>query len=103
MEKPVLEITAPARKWMDEKGIDSVTFELIEGTVGCCLGVVKEIEPLYRAPADASQYLYFNVEGRHIFISCNIGIVGPLKLTTEGLWRKRLGLSGVTVPLLKDW
>jgi len=103
METSIQKITDAARKFMDERGIDTITFRLIEETMGCCVGVVKEIEPLYEAPADASQYLYFKVEGRHIFISRKIRIIGPLKLTTEGLWKKRLGLSGVTVPLLKDW
>jgi hypothetical protein len=103
METSIQKITDAARQFMDERGIDTVTFQLIEDTVGCCMGVVKEIEPIYDAPADASQYLYVKAEGRHVFISRNIRIVGPLKLKTEGLWKKRLGLSGVTVPLLKDW
>jgi hypothetical protein len=103
MEKSIQEITESARKLMEEKGIDTVTFRLIEDTLGCCVGVLKEIEPLYEAPRDASEYLYLKSEGRHIFVSRRIRIIGPLKLTTEGIWNKRLCLSGVTVPLLKYW
>jgi hypothetical protein len=103
MEKSIQKITNGARKFMDERGIATVTFRLIEDSVGCCMGVVKEIEPLYEAPPDTSQYLHFNVEGRHVFISRQIRIIGPMKLSTEGFWKKRLSLSGVTVPLLKDW
>ena len=99
METFNLKITHPAKTFMDQRGIDTVTFQLIEGRVGCCVGVVKEIEPLYEAPLDASGYLYFSAAGRHIFISRKIRLVGPLKVTTEGLWKKRLSLAGATVPL----
>ena len=86
---------------MDEKGIGDVTFNLkVIEPAGCSLGIVKEIEPVYESVENASGYLYFQVEGRHIFISREIKILGPLTITTEGLWKmKRLALSGVTVPL----
>lgn len=103
MDKLNLEMTDSAKKFMNERGIDSVTFDLVEGTVGCCVGVVKEIEPLYEPPGDATEYFYKMSDGRHIFISRKLKIVGPLKVSTEGFWKKRLCLSGATVPLLKDW
>ncbi len=88
---------------MDAGGIDAVTFGLFEERVGCCLGVVKEIEALHEAPQDAADYLRLSAENRQIYISRRIRIIGPLKLATEGLWRKRLCLSGATVPLFKEW
>ncbi len=88
---------------MDAGGIDAVTFRLFEERVGCCLGVVKEIEALHEAPQDAADYLRLSAENRQIYISRRIRIIGPLKLATEGLWRKRLCLSGATVPLFKEW
>ena len=86
---------------MEERGIHDVTFNLnIILPAGCCVGIIKEIEPVYEAVEDAAGYLYFQVEGRHVFISREIKIIGPLTLTTEGLWRmKRLTLDGVTIPL----
>lgn len=86
---------------MEERGIEDVTFHLRESeAVGCCLGIVKEIEPIYRATKDASGYRYFYAEGKHIFVSRKIKILGPLTITTEGFWKtKRLALSGATVPL----
>jgi hypothetical protein len=103
MDKPTIEITDSARKFMDAEGIDTVTFRLFEERVGCCLGVVKEIEAVHARPQDAADYLCHCAEGRRIFISRRIRIIGPLKLATEGLWRKRLCLSGANVPLFKDW
>ncbi len=103
MDKPTIEITDSARKFMDAGGIDTVTFRLFEERVGCCLGVVKEIEAVHAGPKDTADYLCHRTEGRRIFISRRIRIIGPLKLATEGLWRKRLCLSGATVPLFKDW
>lgn len=102
MQKPELKITDSAKTFMDQRGIDTVTFELIEERVGCCVGIVKEIAPVYETPQDSAGYRYIEHAGRHFFISKKIRQIGPLKVTTEGLWSKRLGLAGVTVPLLKD-
>ena len=95
-----MKISKSAKAFIHERDIEDVTFNLIEQEVaGCCIGVVKEITPAYKAPADASNYRYFQVEGCHIFISRKIKIIGALTLTTEGLWKKRLFLSGATVPI----
>lgn len=100
MEKLVKKITNSAKKFMEERNIQDVTFRLIEDEVaGCCVGILREIEPVYRAPENASGYRYCEVEGWHIFISRKIKIMGPLTLTTEGLWKKKLFLSGATVPI----
>lgn len=100
MEKLIEKITDSAKKFMEARNIEDVTFRLIEDEVaGCCVGVLREIEPVYRAPGDASGYLYCEVEGRHVFISRRIRIMRPLTLTTEGLFKKKLYLSGATVPI----
>jgi hypothetical protein len=92
-----VKISKSARKFLQEREIEDVTFNLIEQDVaGCCIGVAKEITPEYKAPIDASNYRYFQAEGRHIFqaegrhifISRRIKILGPLTLSTEGLWKK---------------
>ena len=94
-------IRPSAKKFMEERGIEDVTFNLrVEEPAGCCVGIIKEIEPLYEAVEDASRYRYFQAEGKHVFISKEIKILGPLTLVTEGFWRmKRLALRGATVPL----
>lgn len=93
-------ISKSARKFIKEKKIKDVTFNLIEGDVaGCCVGIVKDIEPVYKAPNDASGYRYCQTEGFHIFISRKIKILGPLTVTTEGIWKKRLFLNGATIPI----
>ena len=89
-----------AKRFIKEKKIKDVTFQLIESDVaGCCVGIVKEIEPVYEAPKNASGYRYCQADGFHIFISRKIKIIGPLKLTTEGIWKKRLFLQGASVPI----
>ena len=68
--------------------------------VGCCVGIVKEIEPTYQAVKNASNYRFLMAEGKKIYISRDIKIVGPLTLTTEGFWKiKRLALDGVIIPI----
>lgn len=95
-----MKISKSAKKFIQERDIEDVTFNLIEQDVaGCCIGIAKEIKLVYKAPADASNYRYFHAEGCHIFISRKIKILGPLTLTTEGLWKKQLFLSGATVPI----
>ncbi|MFH1489107.1 MAG: hypothetical protein ABII06_09395 [Pseudomonadota bacterium] len=96
-----LSISSGARKFMERNGIEDVTFNLkVLETAGCCLGIVKEIEPVYEAVKNASRYRYFQAEGKHVFISRDIKIMGPLTLTTEGFWKmRRLALDGVTVPI----
>jgi hypothetical protein len=95
-----VKISKSARKFLQERNIVDVTFNLIEQNVaGCCIGVAKEIKPEYKAPVNASNYRYVQAEGCHIFISRMIRILGPLTLTTEGLWKKRLFLSGATIPI----
>jgi len=77
---------------MQRNGITDVTFNL-----RCAepKGVLHEVEPVYRAPADASGYRYFMVEGYHVFVAREIRILGPLTLTTEGIWKfKQLFLDG---------
>ena len=77
---------------MQKNGITDVTFNLCRVRPKEAL---NEIEPVYRAPADASGYRYFVVEGYHVFVARNIKILGPLTLTTEGLWKfKQLFLDG---------
>jgi hypothetical protein len=95
-----MKISKSAKKFIQERDIEDVTFNLIEQDVaGCCIGIAKEIKPVYKVPANASNYRYFQAEGCHIFISRKIKILGPLTLTTEGLWNKQLFLSGATVPI----
>jgi len=95
-----IKISSSAKKFICERDIEDVTFNLIEQDVaGCCIGIAKEIKPVYKTPANASNYRYVQVEGYHFFISRKIKILGPLTLTTEGLWKKRLFLSGATVPI----
>ena len=95
-----IKISKSARKFIQERDIEDVTFQLIEQNVaGCFIGMAKEIRPVYKAPVNASNYRYLQAEGLHIFISRKVKILGPLTLTTEGLWNKRLFLSGATVPI----
>jgi len=100
MENLNIKISKSARKFLLNKGIEDVTFDLFEAEVaGCCVGVVKEIKPEYKAPDDASGYRYCRVEDYHIFIARKIKILGPLKLTTEGLFKKQLFLLGTNPPI----
>jgi hypothetical protein len=95
-----IKISKSARKFIQEKAITDVTFNLIESDVaGCCVGIVKEIEPVYKAPKNASGYRYCQIDGHHIFIARKIKIHKSLTLTTEGVFKKRLCLTGATVPI----
>jgi len=95
MENVNIKISKSAKKFIQENGIKDVTFNLFESDVaGCCVGIVKDIIPEYNAPRDASKYRYFKVEDFYIFVSRKIKILGPLKLTTEGLFKKKLSLVG---------
>lgn len=85
---------------MEERKIKDVTFFLREIAATGSIGIAKEIGQAYAAPADASHYRYVRVDDYHIFIARQINILGPLTLTTEGLWSwKRLCLAGSNVPL----
>ena len=87
-----IKLSVSARRFMQRNGITDVTFNL-----RCAepKGVLHEVEPVYRAPADASGYRYFMVEGYHVFVAREIKILGPLTLTTEGIWKfKQLFLDG---------
>ena len=87
-----IKLSASARKFMQKNEITDVTFNLRRAEPK---GFLKEIEPVYQAPADASGYRYFMVEGYHIFVARNIKFLGPLTLTTEGIWKfKQLFLDG---------
>jgi len=77
---------------MQKNGITDVRFNLCQAEPE---GFLKEIEPVYEAPADASGYRYFVVEGYPIFVARNIKILGLLTISTEGLWKfKQLFLNG---------
>lgn len=77
---------------MQKKAITDVTFNLCRAEPA---GFLKEIEPVYQAPADASGYRYFLVEGYHVFVDRSIKILGPLTISTEGIWKfKQLFLNG---------
>ena len=87
-----IKLSASARKFMRKKEITDVTFNLRHAKAK---GVLNEIEPVYQAPANASGYRYFVVEGYHVFVARSIKILGPLTLTTEGIWKfKQLFLDG---------
>jgi len=95
MENTNVKITKSAEKFIRENGIKDVCFNIVECDVaGCCIGMVKDIVPEYSAPSDAQGYRYFRVEDFYIFVSRRIKILGPLKLTTEGLFKKKLCLHG---------
>ena len=96
-----IKITNRAKRFLQDREIKDVTFILKELDVtGCCVGIAKEIEPVYEAPKDASDYRYIQEDGYHVFISRRIKIIGPLTLTSEGFWKmKRLYLNGATVPI----
>lgn len=100
MEPKKIKITASAHKFIRLRNITDVTFRLKECDVaGCCVGFAKEIEPVYQAPRDARGYQYTQTEACHLFISRRLKIIGPLVLSTEGIFNKRLYLGGVSVPL----
>jgi len=100
MKHHKIKITDSAHKFLRLRNITDVTFILKQHAVaGCCVGIVKEIEPVYQAPPDASGYQYTRTEACHLFISRQLKIIGPLVLSTEGLFTKRLFLGGVSVPL----
>jgi hypothetical protein len=100
MSNQPIKLSTAAKKFMEKNDIRDVTFKLkVMEAAGCCLGVVKEIEPTYASPENASGYYYYQAEGCHVFVSRAIKILGPLTLTTEGLWKKRLVLTGATVPI----
>ena len=85
---------------MKKHGITDVTFNLKVFTASGCCGIVKEIEPVYEAVEDARGYRYYHVEDKHVFLSRDIKVLGPLTLTTEGVWKmRRLALDGVTIPI----
>jgi hypothetical protein len=87
-----IKLSSSALKFMQKNGITDVTFDLCRAEPK---GFLKEIEPVYQAPADASGYRYFVVEGYHIFVARDIKILGPLTLSTEGIWKfKQLFLDG---------
>ena len=68
-----IKISNKAKKFIQERKIKDVTFNLKELDVsGCCVGVVKEIEPEYNAPKDASGYKYIQADVYHVFISRKI-------------------------------
>ena len=94
-------ITRSAKKFISEKGIKDVTFDLnVMTPSGCCLGIVKEIEPVYREASKQTDYRMFKAGDTHVFVSRDIRILGELTLTTEGIWKsKRLALNGATIPL----
>ena len=96
-----IKITARAKKFMEEKRIEDVTFRLIvHKPAGCCVGIAKEIQPVYEAPANAGNYKYYRAERYHIFISREIKILGPLSVSVDGLWKmKRLALDGAGIPI----
>ncbi|MFC1868002.1 hypothetical protein ACFL0H_07720 [Thermodesulfobacteriota bacterium] len=96
-----ISISASALKFMKKMGIQDVTFNLRSlEAAGCCVGIVKEIEPTYKAVENAVNYRYYKAGDKHIFVSRDIRILGPLTLTTEGFWKlKRLALAGATIPL----
>ncbi len=95
-----IKISESAKKFIRQRNIEDVTFILIaQGVSGCCIGMVKDIKPVYKAPRDASNYRYVQADGCHIFISRMIKILGPLTLTTEGVWKRRLSLSGASIPI----
>ena len=96
-----INVSNKARKFLQDKKIKDITFNLKQLDVsGCCVGIVKEIEPVYEAPRNAAGYKYVRVEDYHVFISRHIKTTGSLTITTEGLWNlKRLYLSGATVPI----
>ncbi|MBN1930607.1 MAG: hypothetical protein JW786_03240 [Desulfobacterales bacterium] len=96
-----ISISSSAKNFIMKRGITDITFDLeILEPAGCSLGIVKEIEPAYRAAENVDRYYYTEVENIRIYISRQIKIVGPLRLTTEGFWKlKRLYLSGATIPL----
>jgi hypothetical protein len=92
MVKSKIKLSTSARKFMQKMGITDVTFNLRRPATK---GALMTIEPTYRAPVDASGYRYFRVEGYHIFVARKIKILGPLTLSTEGVWKfKQLFLDG---------
>jgi hypothetical protein len=95
-----LKVSDSAKNFFQQQGVADVTFNLVESEVsGCCIGFVREIEPVYRAPENASGYRYCKAEGFHVFIAREIKLSERLTLTTEGVWRKKLCLTGATIPI----
>ena len=95
-----IKISKSARRFLHEKGVEDITFNLIEIDVaGCCIGVAKEIVPVYEAPPNASGYRYAQVDGHTVYVARKIKVMNPLTLSTEGIFRKQLCLEGALVPI----
>ena len=88
--KLIIRITDPAAKFMEERGIYDVTFELIQ------LSLAKEIVPRYQAPEEIREYRHFKSHDRHIYIFRKIRIIAPLVLTTEwGMGEEAFSVRGL--------
>ena len=83
---------------MEKMGITDVTFNLIEYDIPNTMGIIKEMEPVYHAPENATGYRFFRLGKICVFIDRNIEIIGPIVLKTEGFWEKRLVLGGGKTP-----
>lgn len=91
----IIKISSAARRFIQDRGIEDITFEVVRPEMLQGRKYVNEIEAHYQAPADARGYRYFPVENYHIFISRKIKIFDRLTICAEGVWRmKRVYLNG---------
>jgi len=93
-----VEISKPAKIFIQNIGITDVTFKLVELDIRCAMGIIKEVRPFYQAPADASDYKYFRKGNLSVFIDREVIINGPLVLKTSRFLNKKLALSGAKAP-----
>jgi hypothetical protein len=93
-------ISPGARKYLANRGADSVVLRLVEMETGCSVGIAKDVDVRFEPPARPGGFLRRNAQGIDVYIDRRLGTQETVVIKKQGFWRfSCLYADGLRVPI----
>ena len=95
-----VKISPRARKFLKEKGVDTIFLQFVDIAVGDNVGVVKEVEVNYGLPDQPDLYWLRHDGNIRVYVYRRLDSTGPVEIKKQGFWKfANLYADGLRVPL----
>ena len=95
-----IKITKAAKKYIDERNINTIVLTFLEMEAGCMVGVAKDIDVSFDPPEKEEAFLKSNVKGIAVYIDKRLSPSKEVTIRKQGFWRfSSLYADGLRVPI----
>ena len=95
-----VKISPRARKFLQDKGVDTIFLHFVDIAVADNVGVVKEVEVYYGQPDRPDLYWLRHADGIKVYVDRRLDSTGTVEIKKQGFWKfANLYADGLRIPL----